>query len=136
MFKNRNQLVKVLLFYLILNSELAQANLQVRRWSRDFVPPMNKVVQSLKENRIDGLNIILWYFGPNGLRQGGVDFYKQELFNPTIELNLTYFLYDLTAWGIFSQPSWANLKLSSSAKELAERKLSRYSVLFSSEFFE
>lgn len=47
--------------------------------------------------------VIVWYIGYYGLRQMGVEFYKDFLISPVFKQNAeaTFWLVDLTAWGAF-----------------------------------
>ena len=51
--------------------------------------------------------VVVWYIGANGLRKAGVQFYKDFLFSPILHRNpqVSFWLYDLTAWDAFKNPN-------------------------------
>lgn len=107
-------------------------------YSKNNLEPLGDIIEKLSfySTEIVDLKVILWYFGPNGLKVEGVQFYNANLFQKIKTLESQFFLYDLTAWSDFknlNQKGRLFEKESSIAKNIVGEK--RYQVLFSSGFF-
>ncbi|MFZ0564605.1 MAG: hypothetical protein WAM28_00180, partial [Chlamydiales bacterium] len=68
-----------------------------------------------KITQLPNPQIIIWYIGCYGLKQGSVQFYKDYLIGPVLskKSQATFWLVDLTAWCAFKSPRGSIHKVSS-----------------------
>lgn len=57
-------------------------------------------------NQLSSPQIIIWFIGCYGLRESGLEYYKDNLISPILKKNAsaTFWLIDLTAWNAFKKP--------------------------------
>lgn len=87
-------------------------------------------------SKIPKPQVMLWYFGVDGLKKEGVNFYKKNL---SKILNLsneaTCSLYDLTAWGALKNRSVEITAFNTNALSINQFQISRLACVLSCEFF-
>lgn len=76
----------------------------------EFVDDLSteEVITSISQ--LSNPQVIIWYIGYYGLREAGVQFYKDFLIAPIFKQSTgaTFWLVDLTAWGAFKN-SWCSI---------------------------
>lgn len=87
---------------------------------------------------LESPQVILWYIGCNGLREAGVQFYKEALISPILRecAQAAFWLLDLTAWAAFRQPFGSIQRSSSCSKRINSFCHDRFTCISASELFE
>lgn len=72
----------------------------------EFFENISKEETVFEIAKLSNPQILLWYIGPNGLKNKSVDFYRDSIISPILNINdqATFWLVDLTAWGAFKNP--------------------------------
>jgi hypothetical protein len=69
----------------------------------EFVESLSNEQVIVNISQLSNPQVVVWYIGCYGLREAGVQFYKNFLISPIFRQNkeATFWLVDLTAWGAF-----------------------------------
>lgn len=88
-------------------------------------------------NQLTNPQVILWYIGCNGLREAGVQFYKNFLIEPVLEQNeeAVFWLFDLTAWSAFRNPHCSVNKFNSCCEALENLLIEQIKCIKSVDIF-
>ncbi len=93
------------------------------------------MVEEIK--KLEFPQIFLWYIGISGLKQGGVDFYRDFIISPLMEAqnHSAFWLVDLTAWGALRRSQNSITQFSSLCENIDGFSINGIKVVKTSDIF-
>lgn len=88
-------------------------------------------------SQLSNPHVIIWYIGCYGLREAGVQFYKDFLISPVLKQSTgaIFWLVDLTAWAAFTNPQCSVHKFNSCCDEIDKFLNKQIKCIKSAEIF-
>lgn len=82
--------------------------------------------------------VVLWYIGCNGLKNKTIEYYRNNIIHPVLQVNpiTTFWLLDLVAWNSFKSKSGSIYKSSSYCETIYNLNDSRLKPIGSSKIFQ
>ncbi len=112
-------------------------DLKSKGLSVEFKEQLSPIETATQISALPSPYILLWYCGVYGLKKEGVKFYKDFLISPIFNSNIqsTFWLVDLAAWGALQNPKIALSKVGFSSDDVQYSINGRFQTIRAADIF-